>query len=134
MRQKLNKNLYQWTYQWIPIVLYAYYHEISRFFTTGQRFEILSVKTTKRAILTYFRVPLDIKQQYLKSKYFIDVLENSFLFDSKLPLVFSSIKTRVITKKLRPYLFIHVYFIIRYNHVVLVFCYKSSYNWAKNKW
>ena len=44
-------------------------------------FEILSVKKTKKAILTYFRVPLDIKQQYLKSKYFIDVIENSFLFD-----------------------------------------------------
>ena len=32
-------------------------------------------------ILTYFRVPLDIKQQYLKSQYFVDVIENSFLFD-----------------------------------------------------
>ena len=48
-------------------VLYADYHTISRFFTTGQSFEILSVKMTKKAILTYFRVPLDIKQQYLKS-------------------------------------------------------------------
>ena len=62
-------------------VFYADYHAISRFFTTGQSFEILSVKTTKKAILTYFRVPLDIKQQYLKSKYFVDVIENSFLFD-----------------------------------------------------
>ena len=34
-------------------------------------FEILSAKTTKKAILTYFRVPLDIKQQYLKSKYLL---------------------------------------------------------------
>ena len=51
------------------------------FFTTAQSFEILSVKTTKKAILSYFRVPLDIQQQYLKSKYFFDVLENSFLFD-----------------------------------------------------
>ena len=62
-------------------VLYADYHAISRFFTTGQSFEILSIKTTKKAILTYFRVPLDIKQQYLKSKYFVDVIKNSFLFD-----------------------------------------------------
>ena len=48
-------------------VFYADYHAISRFFTTGLSFEILSVKTTKNAILAYFRVPLDIKQQYLKS-------------------------------------------------------------------
>ena len=62
-------------------VLNADYHEISRFFTTGQSFEILSVKMTKKAILTYFRVSLYIKQKYLKSKYFVDVIENSFLFD-----------------------------------------------------
>ena len=42
--------------------------------------EILSVKTTKNAILTYFRVRLNIKQQYLKSKYFVDVIENIFFF------------------------------------------------------
>ena len=60
--------------------VYADYHAISRFFTC-QSFEILSVKTTKNAILSYFRVPLDIKQQYLKSKYFVDVIENSFIFD-----------------------------------------------------
>ena len=58
-------------------ILYAEYHAISRFFTTGQNFEILSVKTTKKGILTYFRVPLDIK----KSIYFVDEIENSFLFD-----------------------------------------------------
>ena len=40
-------------------VLYADYHAISRFFTTGQSFEILSVKSTKKAILTYFGVPLN---------------------------------------------------------------------------
>ena len=56
--------------------LFADYHAIFRFFTTVQRFEILSVKTTKNAILTYFRVPLDINQQY-----FVDGIENSFLFD-----------------------------------------------------
>ena len=61
--------------------IYADSHAISRFFTTGQRFEILSVKTAKRAILTYYQAPLDIKQQYLKSKHFIDVIENSSLFD-----------------------------------------------------
>ena len=63
------------------IVLYADYHAISLFFTTGQSFEILSIKSTKMAILTYFRVSLDIKQQYMKSKYFVDIIENSFLFD-----------------------------------------------------
>ena len=62
-------------------VIYADSHAISRFFTTRQGFEILSVKTTKNTILTYFRVPSDIKQQYLKSKYFVDVIKNSFLFD-----------------------------------------------------
>ena len=51
--------------------------------------EILSVKTTKKAILTnYFRVLLVIKQQYLKSKYFIDVIENSFLFDFQITTCF----------------------------------------------
>ena len=55
-------------------VLYADYHAIFRFFTSGQSFEILSVKKTKKAILTYFQVPLDIKQYYLKSKYFVDVI------------------------------------------------------------
>ena len=59
-------------------VLYADYHAISRFFTTRQ---ILSVKMTKTAILTYIRAPLNIKQQYLKSKYFVDVIENRCLFD-----------------------------------------------------
>ena len=63
------------------IVLYADYHALSRFFTTTQSLEILSVKTAKKAILTYFRVPLDIKQHYLKSKYFVDVIENSHVFD-----------------------------------------------------
>ena len=62
-------------------VMYADYHAISRFFTTGKSFEILSVKMTKKASLTYFRVPLDIEQQYLKSKYFIGVIENMSLFD-----------------------------------------------------
>ena len=62
-------------------VLYADYHALCRFFTTGQSFEILSVKTTKNAILNYFRVPLHIKQQFWKSKYFVDVIEISFLFD-----------------------------------------------------
>ena len=62
-------------------VIYADSHAISRFFTTRQSFEILSVKTTKNAISTYFRVPLNIKQQLLKSKYFVDVIENNFLFD-----------------------------------------------------
>ena len=52
-------------------ILYADYYAISGFFTTGQSLEILSVKTTKKAIVTCFRVPLNIKQQYLKSKYFI---------------------------------------------------------------
>ena len=50
--------------------------------------EILSVKTTKNAILNYFRVPLDIKQQYLKSQYFVDVIENSFLFDFQITTCF----------------------------------------------
>ena len=62
-------------------VLYADYHAISRFFTTGLSFEILSVKMSKKAIVTYFRVLLDIKPQYLKSEYFIGIIENSFLFD-----------------------------------------------------
>ena len=62
-------------------VVYADYDALYRFFTTGQSFEILSVKITKKAILSHFRVPLDIKQQYLKSKYFIDVIENNFPFD-----------------------------------------------------
>ena len=50
------------------IVLYSDYHAIYQFFTTGQSFEILSVKTTKGGILTYFAGLLDIQQQYLKSK------------------------------------------------------------------
>ena len=62
-------------------VLYADYHAIYRLFTTHQSFEILSVKITNKASLTYSRVPLNIKQQYLKSKYLVDVIENSFLFD-----------------------------------------------------
>ena len=65
---------------------------------------------TKKAILTYFLVPLDIKQQYLKLKYFVDVIENSFLFDFQITTCFSSIRTRVITKKLRSYVFISVYY------------------------
>ena len=65
-------------YRW---VLYADHHAIFQFFTPSKSFEILSVKTTKKAILTYFRVPLDIKQQYLQSKYFVGVIENSFLFN-----------------------------------------------------
>ena len=77
-------------------VFYADYHAIFRFFTTLQSFDILSVKMTKMAILTYFQVPLNIKQQYLKSQYFVDVIENSFLFD--------------LTKKLIPYVFIYVYY------------------------
>ena len=81
-------------------VLYADYHAISRFFTTRQSFEILSVITTKKAILTYFRVPLDIKQQYLKSKYFIDVVEISFFFDFLITTCLS-IRTQVITKKFK---------------------------------
>ena len=48
----------------------------------------------EKAILTYFRVPLDIKQQYLKSKYFINVMDNSFLFDFQITVCFISIKTR----------------------------------------
>ena len=68
-------------------VLYADYYAIPRFFyNTRQSFEILSIKTTKNAILTYFRIPLDIKQQYLKSKYFVDVIENSFLFDFQITI------------------------------------------------
>ena len=35
----------------------------------------------ENAILTYFRIPLDIKQQYFKSTYFGDVIDNSFIFD-----------------------------------------------------
>ena len=70
------------------LVLYADYHAISRFFTTGQSFEVLSVKKTKKAILAHFQVPLDIKQQYLKSKYFIGVIENSFLFDFQITTCF----------------------------------------------
>ena len=58
-------------------VLYADYHASPRFFTTRQSFEILSVKMTKKLILTYFRLPSNIRQQYLKSKYFV----GSFLFD-----------------------------------------------------
>ena len=58
-------------------VLYADYQANTRFFTTRQSFEILSAKMMKRAILTYIRVPFNIKQQYLKSKYFVDVIENS---------------------------------------------------------
>ena len=69
-------------------ILYADYYVIFRFFTTRQCFEILSVKMTKKAILTYFRVPLDIKQQYLKSKYFVNVIENSFLFDFQITTCF----------------------------------------------
>ena len=67
------------------IVLNADYHAITRFFTTGQSFEILSVK---KAILTYFRVLLDMKQQYLKSKYFFDVIENNFLFEFQITTCF----------------------------------------------
>ena len=62
-------------------VLFADSQAISRFFKTAPSFEILSVKSTKKDILTYFRVPIDIKQQYLKLIYFVDVIENSFLFD-----------------------------------------------------
>ena len=68
--------------------LYADYYALSRFFTTGQSFEILSVKSTKKAILIYFRVPLDIKKKYLKSKYLVDVIENSFLFDFQITICF----------------------------------------------
>ena len=39
-------------------VLYAKYYAISRFFTTGQSFERLSVKTTKTDILTLFSSPI----------------------------------------------------------------------------
>ena len=86
--------------KFLPVirVLYADYHAISRFFTTHQSFEI-SAKMTKNAILTYFRVSLNIKQQYLKSKYFVDITASSLIF--KLSLVFSSIRTRVMTKKLK---------------------------------
>ena len=69
-------------------VLYADYHAIARFFTTRQSFEILLVKTTKNTTLTYFQVLLDIKQQYLKFKYFVDVIENSFLFDFQITTCF----------------------------------------------
>ena len=69
-------------------VLYADYHAISLFFTTRHSFEILSVKTTNNAILTNFRIPLDIKQQNLKSKYFADVIENRFLFDFEITTYF----------------------------------------------
>ena len=57
-------------------------------YTTRQSFEKLSVKTTKNAILTYFRVPLDIKKQYLKSKYCVVVIENSFLLDFQITTCF----------------------------------------------
>ena len=59
-------------------------------------------KWRKRPFWPNFRVLLDIKQQYLKSKYLTDVIENSFLFDFfNWPLVFSSIRTRVIINKLK---------------------------------
>ena len=90
-------------------VLYADYHVISRFFTTRQSLEIFSVKMTKKAILNYFRVPLNIKKQYFKYKYFIGPIENGFLFDFQITTCFSSIRTRAITKKLRPYVFTYVY-------------------------
>ena len=64
-------------------VFYADNHAISRFFSTGQNFEILSVKTTKKAILTYSRVSLDIKEQY-----FVDVIENIFLYDVQITTCF----------------------------------------------
>ena len=67
-------------------VLYADNHAISQFFTT--EFEILSVKITKNAILTYFRAPFNIKQQYLKSKYFLGVIVNSILFDFQITTCF----------------------------------------------
>ena len=95
--QKLNKNVYLTVNLTMDSsrVLYADYYAISRFFTTGQSFEILLFKTTKNAILTYFLVfPFDIKQQYLKSKYFVGVIENSFLFD------FQSFSFLVITRVL----------------------------------
>ena len=82
-------------------VLYPDYHAISRFFTARHSFEILSVKKMKKAILTHFRVTLDMKQQYLKSKYFVEVIENSFLFDFQITTCFNSIRARVITKKLK---------------------------------
>ena len=69
-------------------VLFADSHAIFKFFTTGQSMEILSVKTTKKAILAYVRVLLNIKQQYLKSKYFVYVIENSFLFDFQITTCF----------------------------------------------
>ena len=42
----------------------------------------------ERAILTYFRDPLDMKQQYLKSKYFVHLIQNSFLFDFQITTCF----------------------------------------------
>ena len=66
-------------------ILYADFHTISRFFTPRQSFEILSAKITNKAILTLFRVPLNIKHQYLKSKYFVDVPNRK-----QLPLWFSN--------------------------------------------
>ena len=67
-------------------------HAISRFFTTHQSFEILSVKKTKKVILTCFRGPLNIKQLYLKSKYFFDLIENSFLFDFQITTCFDQLE------------------------------------------
>ena len=57
--------------------------------------DIFSVKMTKKAILTYFRIPLDIKQQYLKLKYFVGVIETDSSLIFKLSLVYSSIRTRL---------------------------------------
>ena len=72
------------------------------FFTTRQSFEIFS---------TYFRVPLDIKQQNLKSKYFVDVIENSFLFDfHSFHLLLDQFLNSSYNQKMKTLCFIYVYY------------------------
>ena len=71
-------------------VLYADY-QFSVFLQQVRVLRYYQSKRRKRPFWPYFQVPLDIKQQYLKSKYFY----------FQITIVFSSIRTRVITKKLK---------------------------------
>ena len=59
-------------------VLYVDYHAISPFFTKSQEFWDIIGQNDEKGHFDHFRVSLDIKQQYLKSKFFVDVIENSF--------------------------------------------------------
>ena len=71
-------------------VLYADYHAISRFFTKGHSYEIYFIgQNDEKGNFDLFSSPiLDIRGQYFKSKYFVDVIENRFFFDFQITTCF----------------------------------------------